>query len=149
MPGGAERVSRDEVASMAEKTIEERERERQLAVAENHRVAKPILEELAALGYQVSSFFELRRSGRYESALPVFDLVDAAARERGHSDGCRAIAVRALREPIAQRPLIEAYHRATDETVKWTIGNGLDVLADRNSRDDARVRRYRASVRAR
>ena len=121
---------------MTNKTIEERERERMVMVAENHRVAKPILEELAALGYRVSSFFELRRSGRYESALPV--LISWLPRlENRHilMDVVRSLSV-PYAKPMAQRPLIEAYHRASDETVKWTIGNGLEVLADRNILED-------------
>ncbi|MFI5626319.1 HEAT repeat domain-containing protein [Nocardioides sp. NPDC051685] len=96
-----------------------------------------VLDRLAQVGYPVASLHELRESGtRYKSAVPV--LVDALATPEDLGE-LEAI-VRALSVPWAKKealaPLIDRFRSLPNtgdrrvESVRWAIGNAIEVLWD-------------------
>ncbi|EGD40659.1 hypothetical protein NBCG_05083 [Nocardioidaceae bacterium Broad-1] len=102
-----------------------------------------VLDRLAEVGYPLASLHELRESGtRYKSAVPV--LVDALTTTEDLGE-LEAI-VRALSVPWAKKealaPLIDRFRSlpATGdqrvESVRWVIGNAIEVLWDDALYDD-------------
>ncbi len=134
-----------------------REAARDAEIAANRahyaRVAAPVLPELEQAGYLVGSIGEPRHAyARYPDAVPVLvrwlpRIVDAAVKE----DIVRTLSVPWARQ-LATRPLIEAFRslpEADDPTgtsLRWAIGNGLEILADAHVLDEliaiAEERRY-------
>ncbi len=102
-----------------------------------------LLDELAALGYEVSSIDELRESGlRYVDAVPA---ILAALAESEDIDEKEWL-VRALSYPwakaLALGPVIDEFRalpldgeRRTN-SVRWAFGNALEVLWDDSRFDD-------------
>lgn len=95
------------------------------------RAAAPLLRDLAAAGFDVKTVADLYRAGRkYKAAVPVLiewlpKIESSAVRD----DVVRALTDR-IAKPIAAAPLIAAFRREQDASVKWAIGNALSVVAD-------------------
>lgn len=98
---------------------------------------EPILVDLAAVGFEVGSLADLRRSGvRYREAIPVLvDWLERVSEPKVKGEIVRALSV-PWAKPAATQPLIDEF-RAVDAKVdptgtglRWTIGNGLEVLFD-------------------
>jgi HEAT repeat protein len=110
-----------------------RQREQQqCANAENYaRAAEPVLNELGAKGFRVSTIGELRqRKLDYRSAIPVLlhwllQISDPQVKE----DIVRTLSV-SRAKPAAAPALIEEFRKAENAELRWAIANGLAVVAD-------------------
>jgi HEAT repeat protein len=111
---------------------QQRERQRLQDIANMRRTAAPLIAELAELGFEVSSVSELPETyASYERAIPVLvkwlpAVSDTALKET---------IVRALSVPFAKRAtalLAQELRKAAPDqaSLKWTIANALEVLAD-------------------
>lgn len=110
----------------------------QEAVAENRRIAAPVIEELRAAGFAVDSLHELQSSGRhYSAAVPIL----VRWLRRIDKPDVKAAIVRALSVPwakgIAGPVLIEEFRRLapqgqqpSHESVAWDIGNAIEIIFD-------------------
>jgi HEAT repeat protein len=96
---------------------------------------KPILVDLAAVGYEVISLASLRESGiKYKEAIPTLvDWLERASDSKVKGELARALSVPWAKSSATQ-PLIRAFRDvdpAVDPTgtgLRWTIGNALNVL---------------------
>jgi hypothetical protein len=105
---------------------------------------KELLEELADVGFPVGSVSELRTSGaRYGAAIPVLLrwLPRAAEPAFLKEDIVRALSV-PWAKPGALGPLIDEFRAipfdadSREESLRWAIGNALEVLWDDERFDD-------------
>lgn len=102
--------------------------------------AAPVVEELVAAGFHVSSIADLRyRRLRYEAAVPIL----AAWLPRVQDAGVKEEIVQCLAvgfaRPQAARPLLDEFRRVEDRSsmgLRWAIGNALDVVADDSVGDE-------------
>lgn len=113
---------------------------------EAEREWQQVTDALASAGIDPTDFGRFA-SGRHPEVIqqPRFDL-DAAVPvlvdwlPRAKSKAVREAVVRSLSvraaRPVAQLPLIEAFEQEADPSVKWVIGNALDVVADENLRPE-------------
>jgi hypothetical protein len=115
--------------------------------------------ELHEVGVSARSVWDLVNTDQpYGPAIPVLVSwlrslrgVDVSQREyRGLYEGVvRALTIKEAR-PLAAPPLLlEDFWRIDDDSIRWTVGNALGVLADRSMVDDlleiVRERRFGAS----
>jgi HEAT repeat protein len=113
----------------------DRDAQRTSAVTANSAVLKPLLSELAQVGWKVGSLDELRMSGRrYSSAVPV--LIDWLPKLQ--SNEAQEAVVRALSVPwageLALDKLVTMFSepRLANTSLKWAIGSAIEVLANKN-----------------
>jgi HEAT repeat protein len=101
---------------------------------QNRRDSKPLREELAAAGFEVSSVAELYNSQmNYEKAIPLL----LRWLPKIENPDIKESVVRALTvdwaRPQAAPILIEEFRRVTDPSgtgLRWAIGNALATVAD-------------------
>jgi hypothetical protein len=120
-----------------------REREREAQQQANREAyasaARPVLEELRSLGFAVDSVRDLRVQGKpYPRAVPVLlawlpRIADRYVKE----DIIRTLSV-PWAHPEAAPALLRELKESTDESLRWVIGNALEVVADESSFDDLR-----------
>lgn len=109
----------------------EQERQREQNVQEYHKVAAPVLRELVEAGFSISYIGELRHKRmNYKDAIPILmrwlpPIGDKHVKE----DIVRTLTVK-WAKPQAASLLIKEYKRATNHSLKWTIGNALETVAD-------------------
>jgi HEAT repeat protein len=106
---------------------------------------RELVADLRDIGVPVRSVWDLVNTDQpYDQALPVLVSwlrrlrdVDTGQREyRAVYEGVvRALGVKKAR-PLAARPLVEEFWRIDDNSIRWTIGNTLDLLADQSMVDD-------------
>ncbi len=118
----------------------DRERFRQKEIAENIRVARPIMEELRQLGFAVESIADLYNLRLdYRAAIPVLlKWLPRIDNPDVKETIVRALTVRWAR-PTAAGALVEEFRRAHDPTgsgLRWAIGNALEVVADESVFED-------------
>ncbi|GLI28282.1 hypothetical protein ARHIZOSPH14_25240 [Agromyces rhizosphaerae] len=94
----------------------------------------PILERLAAEGYEVESLAELRHSGiRYRKAIPVLvDALNSSVEPKTLMEVVRALSV-PWAKPSAVPGLIDLFAVVDDPNelgLRWAVGNALDVTWD-------------------
>lgn len=97
---------------------------------------RPLLDELADVGYHVHSMNELIRSGRrYRDAVPVL----CAWLTRLAEPQWKEAVVRALSVPWAKAALpllLSEFKSCRDASLRWALGNALEVLAEDSVCDD-------------
>jgi len=102
---------------------------------ENERAGEPVLEELRACGFNVEEVDDLKCI-QDPKVLPIL----LWWLPRVENLAVKETIVRALSmkwaKPEAQHPLIDEFKRATDESLKWAIGNALEVIEDNRIADD-------------
>jgi HEAT repeat protein len=113
---------------------QQRERQRQEAVENHRRNVEPLIRELAGIGLRINSLDELRQSGKnYAKAVPTLlrwleQISDGATKE----ELVRTLSV-PWAKPLAAQVFIDEFKKANDPTgegLRWTIANGLAVVAD-------------------
>ena len=120
-------------------TPDQREQERQRAIAEHKRITAPIMADLRSAGFEFGTLDELRRSGKqYKGAVPILlswlPRVDAL--------DVKESIIRTLSVPwargIATKPVLEEFSKAPNEamTFRWAIGNAMEVIADSSVADE-------------
>ncbi|PZR52670.1 hypothetical protein DNL40_11225 [Xylanimonas oleitrophica] len=109
-----------------------------------------ILARLREVGHDVASLADLRGSGvEYPKAVPVLvDALSATSEKKTLMEIVRALSV-PWAKPAATGPLIDLFRRVDDPTglsLRWAIGNALDVVWDDSLFDElvglARDRSY-------
>ncbi len=101
--------------------------------------SRPILDELRAIGIAVNSVSDMYNNRMdYKTAIPL--LVSWLSRTRNpkiKEEIVRALSIRWAKR-IAARPLIAEYDAlpANQHSLRWAIGNALDVVADDSVADD-------------
>lgn len=145
--GGQQRRTADELMAELEQKPEfvERQRQRMAEREENRRryaeAAAGLLAELEAAGFSVETMAQLRRSGN-RSAVPVLVKwlpdVEYLPLKR---DLIAALGSPWAR-PVSARPLVEEFRRVdptadtADTSVRWSIGDALERVADESVIDD-------------
>ncbi len=129
---------------------QEKEQARLVRIAVNKEAAAPIVKELVAAGFPVTTVADLHNKRLdYPAAIPILlawlpkvDNLDVK------QDIVRCLSV-PYAKPMAASPLIDELRRAEDESptgLRWVIGNALEVVGDDTVLDDmielARDRRY-------
>jgi hypothetical protein len=110
----------------------ERERDRALFRERYARAAKPLLEDLAAAGYHVSSLAELRRGREYPDAIPVL----MKWVRRSELRDLKEDIIRALSVPWGAEAadlLFSEFAHEQDEGIRWAIANALEVIVTSSS----------------
>jgi hypothetical protein len=120
-------------------TREDREQERQRAIAEHAQISAPAIEDLRRAGFHVRTLDDLRRSRKvYLAAIPIL----LHWLPRVHSTNEKELLhvkesiVRCLTVPwakgIAAPQLIDEFFKAPKEaeSFRWAVGNALEVIAD-------------------
>lgn len=111
---------------------EQEEQRRRLAQV-YRKAAAPLLAELAAAGFDVASVGALRQPGReYRGAVPILlDWLPRIGNPDVREDIVRSLSVPFAR-PAAAPALVAEFRRTTpaEGTLRWAIGNGLEVVAD-------------------
>jgi HEAT repeat protein len=112
-------------------------RERAPYAEEYANSAAALLRELASAGFEVGTVADLHRGGRTPRAVVPILIAWLPTIENSsvRDDVVRALTDRVAR-PVAAAPLIAAFRREQDASVKWAIGNALSVVADESVSDD-------------
>jgi hypothetical protein len=112
---------------------DDREQQRQAAIAEHARATEPIIAELRALGFEVATLDELRRSGKnYSRAVPV--LINWLPKVQGLD--VKESIIRTLSVPwakgVATRVVLDEFYKSPTEAMnfRWAVGNAMEVIAD-------------------
>jgi hypothetical protein len=112
---------------------DDREEQRQAAIAEHARATEPIIAELRALGFDIATLDELRRSGKtYSRAVPV--LINWLPKVQGLD--VKESIIRTLSVPwakgVATRAVLDEFYKAPAEAMnfRWAVGNAMEVIAD-------------------
>ncbi len=120
-------------------TSEEQEHKRQAAITEYARLMEPIISDLRAVGFEIKTLDELRRSHtKYGRAVPILvgwlsKIQDVDAKES---------IIRTLSVPWAKgsatRGVLDEFYKAPPEAqnLKWAIGNAMEVIADQSVADE-------------
>lgn len=118
--------------------VRQREQEQRENSQTYYREAAPLLKDLAAAGFSVSSVGELRQcdAKSYRKALPTLlhwlpRISDRYVKE----DIIRTLSV-PWAAPDAGFPLVQELRRTEDAGIRWTIANGLEIVADDAIFDD-------------
>lgn len=96
-----------------------------------------VMKKLGAIGYQFDAVADLRMSGLvYRSAIPVLLRgLETVTDRKDKSEIVRALSV-PWAKPAAVRPLIDQFIDAEDDSLRWTVGNALDIVWDDDYFDD-------------
>jgi len=111
--------------------MKQQERERGSNVENYSRIAEPVLKELATAGYRVSTISELvQTKTEYRSAVPILlRWLPRISDQQVKNDIVRTLSVPWAR-PAAAPVLIDEFQKVDDAQLKWSIANGLAVVAD-------------------
>jgi hypothetical protein len=117
-----------------------KEQQRLATTAANSRDAAPVVNQLRAMGFPVTSIPELHHQGLdYRAAIPVLlDWLPKITNRIVQETIVRALSV-PWAKPDAARPLIRLFIDLDDDpqsALRWAIGNALDVVADEQVSDD-------------
>ena len=100
--------------------------------------ARPIIEDLNAIGFRVRSMQELRTSGKYAAAIPVLvKWLPQITVQHVRLDLIHTLSVPWAKEAIPT--LLSEYEKAdpqTDGGIKWAIGSALEVLCHEDILED-------------
>jgi hypothetical protein len=104
----------------------------------------PLLAELAAAGYSVSSVWDLvNTSASYPNAIPVLTRHLRLAHHPVMRQGiARALTVKEARGTDAPRAVLEELKSGADESgseARWALANALTVVADTSMIDEIRA----------
>ena len=120
-------------------TQEQKEKERQRAIAEHERATAPIVGDLQRAGFPFSSLDELRRSGkRYVAAVPIL----LSWLPKVEALDVKESIVRTLSVPwargIATKAVLQEFFKAPKNAtaLRWAIGNAMEVIADPSVTDE-------------
>jgi hypothetical protein len=111
--------------------VSQREQQKRDNYQNYFRVAEPVLQELVARGYRVTTIGDLvQGKSTYPSAIPVLlqwlpRISDLQVKE----DIVRSLSV-PWAKPTAAPALIKELRKTTNTELRWTIANGLAVVAD-------------------
>lgn len=129
----------DELLNSCPEWVEQNRRreERRKTAEERFRVEEePIIRDLAAVGYEVGSVYDLvNTSESYREAIAV--LIEHLARPyhpRIRQGIGRALAVREA-EGLAGPAILRELEREQDPETRWVLGNTLTIVADRHDAD--------------
>jgi hypothetical protein len=128
--------------------VEERERERLAVVARNKADAAPVVGELRAAGFAIEGIADLfNRRLNYQKAIPILlAWLPKVTNPNVKEDIIRALSVKWAKRTVAAALLLVEFERADDASLRWAIGNALEVLATVEIADDlirlATDRRY-------
>lgn len=129
--------------------IAAKERVRLARVAQNREDAAPVIADLRRAGFEVDSVRELlTKKLDFRKAIPLLlGWLPRIANADVKESIVRTISV-PFAKPVAARPLAEEFRRTQEgaASLRWAIGNALDVVADDSVADDmielAKDRRY-------
>ncbi|HEX5235409.1 MAG TPA: HEAT repeat domain-containing protein [Silvibacterium sp.] len=107
-----------------------REQTRRKLVREIAQAIEPLERDLSALGFSLRTFRDVIKSGkRYTEAIPILLAWLPRLPEVAKEEVVRALTV-PWAKPLAAPVLIEEFTRASDDSLRWAIGNALDTVAD-------------------
>jgi len=106
-------------------------------MAYHENTAKEIFRQLRSVGIHVNSFAELRRLPRkYHDAVPILlERLQATDDKDIKADIVRSLSMPWVNSTVAQA-FVREFEGADDLLLKWAIGNGLSIVADRSVADD-------------
>jgi hypothetical protein len=108
-----------------------REQEQRRNVESYAKAAEPVLRDLEASGFRMSSVGELRwQRSRYDTAIPaLLRWLPRISDRHVKEDIIRTLSV-PWAKPAAGPALIDEFKKAEDSGIQWAIANGLEVVAD-------------------
>jgi hypothetical protein len=111
--------------------MRQREQQQRVSIENYLRAAEPVLRELGAKGFPVSTIGELRQSkAEYRAAVPILlHWLSRVSDPQVKEDIVRTLSV-PWAKPDAAPALIEEFRKAESEGIRWAIANGLEVTAD-------------------
>jgi hypothetical protein len=123
-------LSEEEIAK-ARRAHADRELFRQRMVAKNTKDQAPVVAALRRDGYAVSRIHDLRGLGiDYSQAVPLLlEWLDVMENRDIKEELVRTLS-RKWARPQAAKPFIRHFRSTHDETLKWAIGNGLEIVGD-------------------
>jgi HEAT repeat protein len=104
---------------------------RQKKVAQNMRDAQPVVDDLVAQGFPITTIADLFNNKlNYEAAIPtLIQWLPRVSNPEVKEDIVRALSV-VWAKPSAVEPLLVEFERADDAGLRWAVANGLAVVAD-------------------